>query len=85
MIVLPLSAERSLYHVEMPEIVVILVKTQQHTKALGLGIAGVDMLQSNDGPKVMEVNSSPGLEGIEAATGKDIAKAIIRYIERSID
>ena len=54
-------------------------------KALGLGIAGVDMLQSNDGPKVMEVNSSPGLEGIEAATGKDIAKAIIRYIERSID
>ena len=54
-------------------------------KALGLGIAGVDMLQSKDGPKVMEVNSSPGLEGIEAATGKDIAKAIIRYIERSID
>ncbi|MDA0778604.1 MAG: 30S ribosomal protein S6--L-glutamate ligase, partial [Bacteroidetes bacterium] len=43
------------------------------------------MLQSKDGPKVMEVNSSPGLEGIEAATGKDIAKAIIRYIERSID
>ena len=54
-------------------------------KVLGLGIAGVDMLQSNDGPKVMEVNSSPGLEGIEAATGKDIAKAIIRYIERNVD
>ena len=55
------------------------------TKVLGLGIAGVDMLQSKDGPKIMEVNSSPGLEGIEAATGKDIAKAIIRYIERNAD
>jgi ribosomal protein S6--L-glutamate ligase len=54
-------------------------------KVLGLGIAGVDMLQSKDGPKIMEVNSSPGLEGIEAATGKDIAKAIIRYIERNVD
>ncbi len=54
-------------------------------KVLGLGIAGVDMLQSKDGPKIMEVNSSPGLEGIEAATGKDIAKAIIRYIERNAD
>ena len=54
-------------------------------RVLGLGIAGVDMLQSNSGPKIMEVNSSPGLEGIEAATGKDIAKAIIRYIERNVD
>lgn len=54
-------------------------------KVLGLGIAGVDMLQSNDGPKIMEVNSSPGLQGIEAATGKDIAKSIIRYIERNAD
>lgn len=53
-------------------------------KALGLGIAGVDMLQSDNGPLIMEVNSSPGLEGIEGATGKDIAKSIIRYIERSI-
>lgn len=52
-------------------------------KALGLGIAGVDMLQSDNGPLIMEVNSSPGLEGIEGATGKDIAKAIIRYVERS--
>lgn len=54
-------------------------------RVLGLGIAGVDMLQSNTGPKIMEVNSSPGLEGIEGATGKDIAKAIIRYIERNVD
>ena len=54
------------------------------TKALGLGIAGVYMLQSDNGPLIMEVNSSPGLEGIEGATGKDIAKAIIRYIERNV-
>jgi ribosomal protein S6--L-glutamate ligase len=54
-------------------------------RVLGLGIAGVDMLQSSTGPKIMEVNSSPGLEGIEHATGKDIAKSIIRYIERHVD
>jgi ribosomal protein S6--L-glutamate ligase len=48
-------------------------------KALGLGIAGVDMLQSNRGPLVLEVNSSPGLEGIEKATGLDIAGRIIEY------
>ncbi len=53
--------------------------------ALKLGIAGVDMLQSKRGPLIMEVNSSPGLEGIEGATGKDIAKAIIRYVERNVD
>jgi ribosomal protein S6--L-glutamate ligase len=53
-------------------------------KALGLGIAGVDMLQSKKGPLVLEVNSSPGLEGIEAATKKDIAKEIIRYVERNV-
>ncbi len=52
-------------------------------KAMGLGIAGVDMLQSNRGPLVMEVNSSPGLEGIEKATGKDIASKIIQYMERN--
>lgn len=51
-------------------------------KALGLAVAGVDMLQSARGPLILEVNSSPGLEGIEAATGKDIAKSIIKYIER---
>jgi len=53
-------------------------------KALKLGVAGVDMLQSERGPLILEVNSSPGLEGIESATGKDIAKTIIRYIERSV-
>lgn len=54
-------------------------------KAMKLGIAGVDMLQSERGPLVLEVNSSPGLEGIEKATGKNVAKEIIRYIERNID
>jgi len=54
-------------------------------RVLGLGIAGVDMLQSNSGPKIMEVNSSPGLEGIEKATNVDIAQKIIRYIERHVD
>jgi ribosomal protein S6--L-glutamate ligase len=52
-------------------------------KKLGLAIAGVDMLQSKRGPLVMEVNSSPGLEGIEGATGEDIAGKIIEYIERN--
>lgn len=52
-------------------------------RVMGLGVAGVDMLQSARGPLILEVNSSPGLEGIEAATGKDIAKSIIRYIERN--
>ncbi len=51
-------------------------------KAMGLGICGVDLLQSSQGPLILEVNSSPGLEGIERATGKDIAKSIIRYVER---
>lgn len=53
-------------------------------KAMGLGVAGVDMLQSSRGPLILEVNSSPGLEGIETATGKDIAKTIIRYIEKHV-
>ncbi len=52
-------------------------------KKLGLGIAGVDMLQSDRGPLVMEVNSSPGLEGIETATKEDIAGKIIQYVERN--
>ena len=52
-------------------------------KKLGLGIAGVDMLQSTRGPLVMEVNSSPGLEGIEGATKEDIAGKIIEYVERN--
>jgi len=54
-------------------------------KALKLGVCGVDMLQSNSGPMIMEVNSSPGLEGIELATKKDVAKSIIRYIERNVN
>lgn len=53
-------------------------------RAMGLGIAGVDMLQSSKGPLVLEVNSSPGLEGIEGATNKDIAKEIIKYLERNV-
>ena len=52
-------------------------------KKLGLGIAGVDLLQSERGPLIMEVNSSPGLEGIEKATGVDIAGKIIEYVERN--
>ncbi|MEZ4800748.1 MAG: 30S ribosomal protein S6--L-glutamate ligase [Flavobacteriales bacterium] len=53
-------------------------------KALKLGVAGVDILQSDRGPLIIEVNSSPGLEGIEAATGKDIAGQIIKYIEKNV-
>lgn len=52
-------------------------------KAMGLKVAGVDLIRSNRGPLVLEVNSSPGLEGIESATGKDIAKTIIEYIEQN--
>ena len=55
------------------------------TKAMGLGIAGVDMLQSERGPLVLEVNSSPGLEGIEKATDKDVAGSIIRYVAQKVD
>jgi len=51
-------------------------------KVMGLDLAGVDIVRSKRGPLVLEVNSSPGLEGIEAATGKDIAGAIIDYIEK---
>lgn len=50
---------------------------------MGLNVAGVDLLRSNHGPVVMEVNSSPGLEGIEAATEKDIAGMIIEFIEKN--
>lgn len=50
-------------------------------KSMGLNVCGVDMLQSARGPLVMEVNSSPGLEGIEKATGVDVAAAIITFLE----
>jgi ribosomal protein S6--L-glutamate ligase len=52
--------------------------------AMKLGIAGVDMLRSDRGPLIIEVNSSPGLEGIEQATGKDIATHIIKYVEKNV-
>ncbi|GJL86284.1 MAG: putative alpha-L-glutamate ligase [Micavibrio sp.] len=51
-------------------------------KVMGLDLAGVDIVRSAHGPLVLEVNSSPGLEGIEKATGKDVASAIIEYIEK---
>ncbi len=51
-------------------------------KVMGLDLAGVDIVRSAHGPLVLEVNSSPGLEGIETATGKDVAGAIIEYIEK---
>ena len=54
-------------------------------KAVGLGIAGVDLLQSARGPLVLEVNSSPGLAGIEKTTKTDIASKIIQYIERNVN
>ena len=53
-------------------------------RAFNLGMAGVDLLRSNDGPKVLEVNSSPGIEGIERATGRDIAGLVFDEIERRV-
>lgn len=55
------------------------------TQTLGLNIAGVDMLQSNSGSMILEVNASPSLAGIEGATQKDIAGAIIQYVEKNIN
>jgi ribosomal protein S6--L-glutamate ligase len=52
-------------------------------KAMGLNVCGVDMLRSNHGPVVIEVNSSPGLEGVETATGVDVAGKIIEFIEKN--
>ncbi|MYZ47097.1 30S ribosomal protein S6--L-glutamate ligase [Propylenella binzhouense] len=54
-------------------------------KTLGLNVCGVDMLRSNHGPVVMEVNSSPGLEGIEKASGVDVAGAIVAFLERNAE
>ena len=56
----------------------------QAAQIMGLRVAGVDMLEGADGPQVMEVNSSPGLEGIEGATGVDIAGAMIEHIEEQV-
>jgi ribosomal protein S6--L-glutamate ligase len=52
-------------------------------KVMGLNVAGVDLLRSEKGPLVMEVNSSPGMQGIESATGKDVAGMIIEFIENN--
>jgi ribosomal protein S6--L-glutamate ligase len=52
-------------------------------KRMGLNVAGVDILRSNHGPVVMEVNSSPGLQGIEKSTGKDLASQIIDFVEKN--
>ncbi len=54
-------------------------------RTMGLNVAGVDLLRSERGPLVMEVNSSPGLEGVEKATGKDVAGSIINYIEKNVN
>jgi ribosomal protein S6--L-glutamate ligase len=54
----------------------------QATRAMGLEVAGVDMLESKTGPKILEINSSPGLEGIERASGVDVAGAIVEYAAR---
>lgn len=53
-------------------------------KVMGLNVAGVDILRANHGPVIMEVNSSPGIEGIEKATGKDVAGTIIDFMEKSV-
>ncbi|SEK29438.1 30S ribosomal protein S6--L-glutamate ligase [Pacificibacter marinus] len=53
-------------------------------KSMGLNVCGVDMLRANHGPVVMEVNSSPGLEGVEKATGLDVAGKIIEHMEKSV-
>jgi len=52
----------------------------QAAKAVGLDVAGVDLLRSKTGPKILEINSSPGLQGIEQATGVDVAGAVIEYL-----
>jgi ribosomal protein S6--L-glutamate ligase len=70
--------------------VIKLTKQEKETalaaaQAMGLAIAGVDMLQSSRGPLVMEVNSSPGLEGIEKATQVNIAGKVIEYVEKNIE
>jgi ribosomal protein S6--L-glutamate ligase len=53
-------------------------------RVLGLTVAGVDLIESDEGPMVMEVNSSPGLEGIQKTTGVDVADAVVEHIERAV-
>ena len=54
------------------------------SKVMGMDVAGVDILRSNRGSLILEINSSPGLEGIEKATKKNVAGFMIEYIERNI-
>jgi ribosomal protein S6--L-glutamate ligase len=54
------------------------------TEYLGLGVAGVDLIRSRKGPLLIEVNASPGLQGIEAVTGVNIAKEIILFVEKNV-
>lgn len=54
------------------------------SQVLGLQVAGVDLVQGPDGPLVIDVNASPGLEGVEAATGVDVARAIVEHLERQV-
>lgn len=80
---------RSNLHRGGTAVAVKITPAERHTavraaKVLGLRVAGVDILRSNRGPLVMEVNSSPGLQGIERATGKDVAGLIIRHVEKNI-
>lgn len=53
-------------------------------KTIGLDVAGVDMVRSNSGPKILEINSSPGLEGIESASAVNVASEIIKFLEKSV-
>jgi len=72
-------------HAEAVELPEEYERTAVHAaQVMGLRVAGVDMLEGRDGPIVMEVNSSPGLEGIESATGIDIAAEIVRLIEEEV-
>jgi len=69
---------------------VVLSKRERETAlraagAMELGIAGVDLLRSERGPLVLEVNASPGLEGIETVTGMDVAAAVITHVEKAIE
>src|SRR5439155_139864 len=67
-----------------PVVVKLLQGTQGIGRVLALRVAGVDMIESGDGPMVMEVNSSPGLEGIQKTTGVDVAEDVIELIEREL-
>jgi ribosomal protein S6--L-glutamate ligase len=57
---------------------------KQASKAMGLNIAGVDILRSSEGPKVLEVNSSPGLQGIETINNINVASMIVDYLEKRL-